>query len=74
MEKNDNPGPAQVKLCSSSRENLPSGCPTSTAASQSYVFSCSTQLSMRFISLKNVEMPTIVRILTFMSRMNFMLS
>ena len=34
------------------------------------LFSCSTQLSMKFILLINVKMPTIVGILTFMSRIN----
>ena len=33
-------------------------------------FTCSTQLSMKFILLVNVKMPTIVGILTFMSRIN----
>ena len=32
------------------------------------LFSCSTQLSMKFFLLINVKMPTIVGILTFMSR------
>ena len=32
------------------------------------LFSCSTQLSMKFILLVNVEMPTII--LTFISRIN----
>ena len=32
--------------------------------------SCSTQLSMNFILLMNAKMPTIVCILTFMSRIN----
>ena len=31
------------------------------------LFSCSTQLSMKFILLINVKMPTIVGILTFIS-------
>ena len=31
---------------------------------------CSTQLSMKFILLINVKMPTIVGILTFISRVN----
>ena len=31
------------------------------------LFSCSTQLSMKFFLLINVKMPTIVGILTFMS-------
>ena len=31
------------------------------------VFPCSTQLSMKFIQLINVKMPTIVGILTFIS-------
>ena len=34
------------------------------------LFSCSTQLSMKFIMLINVKMPTIVGILTFISMMN----
>ena len=34
------------------------------------LFSCSTQLSMKFFLLINVKMPTIVGILTFMSRKN----
>ena len=36
-------------------------------------FSCSTQLSMKFILLKNVKMPTIVGILTNMNRKNSIL-
>ena len=35
------------------------------------LFSCSTQLSLKFILLINVKMPTIVGILTFMSRINY---
>ena len=35
------------------------------------LFSCSTQLRLKFILLINVEMPTIVNILTFMSRVNY---
>ena len=35
--------------------------------------SCSTQLSMKFFMLKNIKMPTIVSILTFMSRKNSIL-
>ena len=34
------------------------------------LFLCSTQLSMKFILLINVKMPTIVRILIFISRIN----
>ena len=34
------------------------------------LFSCSTQLSMKFFLLINVKMPTIVGILTFMSGNN----
>ena len=34
------------------------------------LFSCSIQLSMKFFLLINVKMPTIVGILTFMSRKN----
>ena len=33
-------------------------------------FSCSTRLSMKIFLLRNVKMPTIVGILTFMSRKN----
>ena len=32
---------------------------------------CSTQLRLKFILLINVKMPTIVGILTFMSRINY---
>ena len=35
------------------------------------LFSCSTQLSLKFILLINVKMPTIVGILTFISRINY---
>ena len=34
------------------------------------LFPCSTQLSMKFFLVINVKMPTIVGILTFMSRKN----
>ena len=34
------------------------------------LFSCSTQLSTKFILLINVKMPTIVGILTFFSKIN----
>ena len=37
------------------------------------LLSCSTQLSMKFFLLINVEMPTIVGILTYMSRKNSIL-
>ena len=37
------------------------------------LFSCSTQLSMKFFLLINVKMPTTVGILTFMSRKNSLL-
>ena len=37
------------------------------------LFLCSTQLSMDFFLLINVKMPTIVGILTFMSRKNIIL-
>ena len=37
------------------------------------LFSCSTQLSMKFFLLINVKMPTVVGILTFMSRKNSIL-
>ena len=36
--------------------------------------SCSTQLSMKIFLLINVKMPTVVGILTFMSRKNNILS
>ena len=36
-------------------------------------FSCSTQVSMKFFLLTNVKMPTIVGILTFISRKNSIL-
>ena len=35
------------------------------------LFSCSTQLRLKFILLINVKMPTVVGILTFMSRINY---
>ena len=35
--------------------------------------SCSTQVSMKFFLLINVEMPTVVGILTFMNRKNSIL-
>ena len=35
-----------------------------------YVFSCSTQLSMKFFLLINVKMPTTVSILTFQRKKN----
>ena len=35
------------------------------------LFSCSAQLKLKFILLMNVKMPTIVGILTFMSRINY---
>ena len=38
------------------------------------LFSCSTQLSMKFFLRINVKMPTIVGILIFMSRKNCILS
>ena len=37
------------------------------------LFSCSTQLSIKFFLLINVKMPTIVGIFTFMSRKNSIL-
>ena len=36
-------------------------------------FSCSAQLRLKFILLINVKMPTIVGILTFISRINYCL-
>ena len=37
------------------------------------LFSCSAQLRLQFILLINVKMPTIVGILTFISRINYRL-
>ena len=37
------------------------------------LFSCSTQLRMKFFPLINVKMPTIVGILTFINRKNSIL-
>ena len=37
------------------------------------LFSCSTQLRLKFILLINVKMPTIVGILTVISRINYWL-
>ena len=37
------------------------------------LFSCSTQLRLKFIMLINVKMPIIVGILTFMSIINYMI-
>ena len=36
------------------------------------LFSCSAQLRLKFILLINVKMPTIVGILTYMSRINYL--
>ena len=38
------------------------------------LFSCSTQLSMKFFPLINVKMPSVVDILTFISGKNCILS
>ena len=35
------------------------------------LFSCSTQLELKFILLKNVKMPTTAGILTFISRIDY---
>ena len=37
------------------------------------LFSCSAQLRLKFILLINIKMPTIVGILTFISRINYKL-
>ena len=37
------------------------------------LFSCSAQLRLKFILLINVRMPTVVGILTFISRINYRL-
>ena len=49
-------------------------CLNSSGSEVIKLFSCSTQLSMKFFLLINVKMPTIVGILTFMSRKNSILS
>ena len=41
-----------------------------TTARSYKTYSCSTKLSTKFILLKNVKMPTIVGILTFISMIN----
>ena len=43
---------------------------SNTGAEVIKLFSCSTQLNMKFFLLINVKTPTIVGILTFMSRKN----
>ena len=51
-------------------------CPTAKASPGTEIiqlFSCSAQLSLKFILLINVKMPTIVGILTFISRINYMI-
>ena len=47
--------------------------PRNTGPEVIKLFSCSTQLSMKFFLLINVKRPTIVGILTFMSRKNSLL-
>ena len=37
------------------------------------LFSCSAELRLKFILVINVKMPTVVGILTFMSRINYSL-
>ena len=55
--------PTRDKLCAAT-----SIIPIDTAVLK--VFLCLTQLSMKFILLINVKMPTIVGILTFISKIN----
>ena len=74
-------------LISSLSHNIHKGCPQYIVNSSGsvepvhihytgpkVVFSCSTQLSMKFFLLINIKMPTVVGILIFISRKNFMLS
>ena len=48
-------------------------CDTEYRSRGDKTFSCSTQLSMKFFLLIDVTMPTIVGILTFVSRKNSIL-
>ena len=55
-------------------QNQPSEASVDSSESEVVkLLSCSTQLSMKFFLLINVKMPTIVGILTFMSRKNSIL-
>ena len=54
-------------ILKSGKKNLPRG-PGSEVIK---LFSCSAQLRLKFILLINVKMPTIVGILTFISRINY---
>ena len=53
-----------------SDHDQPDWCPAKPYPGVIKLFSCSTQLSTTFILLINVNMPTIVGILTFISRIN----
>ena len=56
--------------------SIPSLCvilKTDTGPEVIQLFSCSAQLRLKSILLMNVKMPTIVGILTFISRINYML-
>ena len=55
--------------------NKEKNTPTGNASGPKVIklFSCSTQLNMKFFMLINVKMPTIVGILTFMSGKNSLL-
>ena len=70
-------GGADEKLCArESRLRLKSFSPSSGVKPGTKViklFSCSTQLSMKFFLLINVKMPTVVGIFTFMSGKNSIL-
>ena len=46
-------------------------CAQSSGPEVIKLFSCSAQLRLKFILLINVKMPTIVGILTFISRINY---
>ena len=59
------------QLHSSNLKSIPAIC--SPGSEVIKLFSCSTQRSMKFFLLINVKMPTIVGILTFMSRKNSIL-
>ena len=55
-------------------ESVSEGFPTYSYRPRGYKkISCSPQLSMKFFLLINVKMPTIVGILTFMSKKNSIL-
>ena len=74
MEKGGKDG--NSKMAIASPESIPMHLQGAVKSGPEVIklFSCSTQLSMKFFLLINVKMPTIVGILTFMSRKNCILS